>query len=82
MEPGPWTRGDPWNGVDHFVTKSGDDRRDESQAILALVRDQNTQMIGLAVTHLTPSVESSACTRPVRLSCPMVLGWILDLPQL
>jgi hypothetical protein len=42
------------------VPESGDDGRDESQAILALVRDQNSQMIGLAVTHLTPSVESSA----------------------
>ena len=48
---------------DHLVPESGDDGRDESQAILALVRDQNTQMISLAVTHLTPSVESSACSR-------------------
>ncbi len=36
---------------DHLVTESGDDRRDDSQAILSLVRDQNTQMIGLAVTQ-------------------------------
>ena len=37
---------------DHFVTESGDDRRDEGQPILALVRDQNAQMLGFAVAHL------------------------------
>jgi hypothetical protein len=36
---------------DHFVTESGDDRRDEGQAILALVRDQNAQMLRLTMTH-------------------------------
>ena len=37
---------------DHLVPERGDDRRDEGQAILALVRDQNAQMLGLAVAHL------------------------------
>ena len=36
---------------DHFVSERGDDRHDESQAILALVRDQYTQMLGFAVAH-------------------------------
>ena len=34
---------------DHLVPERGDDRRDEGQAILALVRDQHTQMLGLEV---------------------------------
>ncbi len=36
---------------DHFVTEFGDDRRDERQAILPLVGDQNPQVLGLAVAH-------------------------------
>jgi hypothetical protein len=39
---------------DHLVPQSGDDRRDERQAILALVRDQHAQMLGLTVTHPAP----------------------------
>jgi hypothetical protein len=58
---------------DHFVTERGDNRRDEGQAILALVRDQNTEMFGLAVAYLRrPRVEATQ-PRPVRHSCPMVL---------
>ena len=65
---------------DHLVPESGDDGRDERQAILALVRDQNTQMIGLAVTHPTAASSLARAAGLVRLSCPMVLGWILALP--
>ena len=36
---------------DHLVPQRGDDRRDESQAILALVRDQHAQMLGVPVAH-------------------------------
>jgi hypothetical protein len=36
---------------DHLVTESGNDRRHERQAILPLVRDQHSQMIGLSVAH-------------------------------
>jgi hypothetical protein len=36
---------------DHLMPESGDDRRDESQAIRALVRDQNSQMLGLAIAQ-------------------------------
>jgi hypothetical protein len=35
------------------VPEPGDDDRNELQAILALVRDQDSQMVGLAVAHST-----------------------------
>jgi hypothetical protein len=39
---------------DHVVPERGDNRRDEGQAILALVRDQNAHVLGLAVAHSAP----------------------------
>jgi hypothetical protein len=36
---------------DHLVPERGDDRRHEGQPILSLVRDQHTQMLGLAIAH-------------------------------
>ena len=36
---------------DHLVPEGRDDRGDQSQTILALVGDQDAQMIGLAVAH-------------------------------
>ena len=57
---------------DHFVPERGDDRRDEGQAILALVGDQNAQMLGLAVAHLsvpgecTPLRADRSCRRTGR----------------
>ena len=36
---------------DHLVPESGDDRRDARQAIRALVRDQNAQMLRLAMAR-------------------------------
>ena len=39
---------------DHLMPESGDDRRDERQAIRALVRDQHAQMLGLTMTHSAP----------------------------
>jgi len=48
---------------DHFVPERGDDRRDEGQAILALVRDQNAQVLGLAVAHLCVPGECTPCGR-------------------
>ena len=50
---------------DHFVTERGDNRRDEGQAILALVRDQNAQMFGLAVAHSRFSSIESTQPRPI-----------------
>jgi hypothetical protein len=49
---------------DHLMPKSGDDRDDQGQAILALVRDQYAQVLGLtlAQTTLLP-VECSAPER-------------------
>jgi hypothetical protein len=46
---------------DHLVPQSGDDRRDERQAILALVRDQHAQMLGLTVTHPAPQRRLNRC---------------------
>jgi hypothetical protein len=48
---------------DHLLPESGDDRRDERQAIRALVRDQHAQMCGLTMTHSAPTVESTAAPR-------------------
>src|SRR4051812_47626476 len=48
---------------DHFVPERGDDRWDERQAILALVRDQNAQVLSLAVTHLCVPGECTPCGR-------------------
>jgi hypothetical protein len=45
---------------DHLLPERGDDRRDERQAIRALVRDQHAQMRGLTMTHSAPTVESTA----------------------
>ena len=39
---------------DHLMAKGGDDRRNQRQAILPFVRDQNAQMFGLAIAHVTP----------------------------
>ncbi len=39
---------------DHLVPESGDDLRDDRQAIRALVRDQHAQMLGLTMTHPPP----------------------------
>jgi hypothetical protein len=39
---------------DHLMPETGDDRRDERQAIRALVRDQHAQMLGLTMTHSAP----------------------------
>ena len=36
---------------DHLVSQGDHDRGDEREAILALVGDQNAQMVGLAVVH-------------------------------
>jgi hypothetical protein len=52
---------------DHFVPERGDDRRDEGQAILALVRDQNAQVLGFAVAHLC--LPASVPLRAIELSC-------------
>ena len=38
---------------DDVVSERGDDRGDERQAVPALVRDQDPEMLGLAVTHRT-----------------------------
>ncbi|HEV8565139.1 MAG TPA: hypothetical protein VGR41_09490 [Actinomycetota bacterium] len=35
----------------HLVSKPSDDRRDERQAVLSLVRDENPEMVNLAVAH-------------------------------
>jgi hypothetical protein len=43
---------------DHLVPERSDDRSYERQAILALVRDQNTEMLGFAVAHLGSSPPS------------------------
>jgi hypothetical protein len=40
---------------DHLVPESGDDRRDERQPILALVRDEHAEMLGLTMTHAAPT---------------------------
>ena len=39
---------------DHLMPQSGDDRRDEGQAIRALVRNQHAQMLSLTMTHFPP----------------------------
>ena len=39
---------------DHLVAKSDHDRRHQRQAVLALVCDQDAQMLGLAVAHELP----------------------------
>jgi hypothetical protein len=36
---------------DHLVAQRGHDRGDDGQAILALVRDEDPQMLGVAVVH-------------------------------
>ena len=36
---------------DHFVSQRDHDRSDQSGAILALVSDQDAQMLGLAIVH-------------------------------
>ena len=61
---------------DHLVPEGGDDRRDERQAILALVGDQHAQMLGLAVTHRCLRRESTPTggTRPHDSSGVPVLG--------
>ena len=48
---------------DHLVPQRDDDRRDESQAILALVGDQHAQMLGLAVAHPARLRKSSSSGR-------------------
>ena len=40
---------------DHLVPERSDDRRDERQAILALVGDQHAQMLGVEVLIRAPS---------------------------
>jgi hypothetical protein len=47
----------------HLVPESGDDRRDERQAIRALVRDQNAQVLGLPGARLCLAGE---CYSPAR----------------
>jgi PAS domain-containing protein len=51
---------------DHLVPERGDDRRDERQTILALVRDQNTEMLGLAVAHLGSALVADSPTQRSR----------------
>ncbi len=36
---------------DHFVAERDDDRCDEREAILALVRNQNAEVVGLEIAH-------------------------------
>ena len=61
---------------DHLVTESGDDRRHERQAILPLVRDQHSQMIGLSVAHQA----SANCVIARRLRGPPALASLCALP--
>jgi hypothetical protein len=39
------------------MSERGDDLRDEGQAVLALVGDQDPQMFGFAVAHLNPLLD-------------------------
>jgi hypothetical protein len=48
---------------DHLVPERGDDRGDERQAILALVRDQDTQVLGLARAQLGPAAAKPTTLR-------------------
>ena len=61
---------------DHLVSERDHDRSDERQAVLALVGDQDAQMIGVEMTHQLASVRlslephSSVTRRPQRGQAP------------
>jgi len=44
---------------DHLVAQGYDDRRDEGEAVLALVGDQDAQMLGLAVSSSAAQARKS-----------------------
>ena len=48
---------------DHLMPEGGDDRCDERQAILPLVRDEDAQMLGLATAHGTYRVSIEPCRK-------------------
>jgi hypothetical protein len=64
---------------DHLMPESGDDRRDERQAIRAFVRDQHAQMLGLTMTHSALTSKSNSHGRDqIRRADALgatVLGW-------
>jgi hypothetical protein len=56
---------------DHLVPEGHDDRSDEGEAVLALVRDQDAQMLGVALAHgrsgrtvIGPRAEPDGLRRP------------------
>ena len=49
---------------DHLVSEGGHDRGDESQPILSLVGDQDTEMLGLAIAHLHQQVCAAEAFTP------------------
>jgi hypothetical protein len=61
------------------MPESGNDRSDEGQAIIALVRDQYAQVLGLTVAQTTPFQSSGAPGRepnwPLDATGVQVLRW-------